>query len=625
MAEWSRNSSSNEMGATHTSKQPRPTVTRHHRNDGATHWATALPPSRCVRTAAETVAQWIWTLSVDLLCTSIAFVRAALSCRLLMSDSAAVAAAFASAGGSGVPFTLYSAQPFNPSVVTVSRISMQYQQPSANNRLGSIVWRDAAAVAAMGAAAPLQGMLRCEMISDVFLGCQSEAFRSSAAANAVEDRCFSLVSRMGSLDLEAASIAESQAWLSKLSAIINDSGKDIVLTGGEQPQAATHATISIPAKTAANTPASAASTASSSDHWKVSVDEPAAKHAMAPVATVEKKDSPLQNGASTPKSNAAPPLSQDLGAHARMVSGAGQPFLFHYLSADSKHLTRARTLLTFVSTKNQAQGSGGYFLLKTVAPSLRPTCPHCCVTEPHAFHSNSADPDEHSGELCIWEARISLDVLCDVFVGSEHGLFASCTSLRGLDSSRCVSLVSDEAPQGVCWDLEASSGQEFIEWLNAFNAILQNTDQEIAVQSSTPVAIEAQVPAAEVGPAAPPASSLDLLRSGSYFYLYSAVGSNGSSRAPPVHKRLILMFYNDDVSRALFFAEQCNAIMDPQATPLQQRCSLFYRFVQRVEPLSSTPLSPRPTDECISIYSISDFLLGSASCTRTNPAPRDAE
>ena len=540
-----------------------------------------------------------------------------------MSDSASVSAAFAFASGggvSGVPFTLYSAQPFNPSLVTVSKISMQYQQPSANNRLGSIVWRDAGAVAAMGSAAPMQGMLRCEMISDVFLGCQSEAFRSSAAASAVEDRCFSLVSRMGSLDLEAASLADAQAWLSKLSAIINESGKDIVLTAGaEQTQAtaAAPAATIIPAKTA--TDALGPATTSSSEHWKVSVDEPAAaKQPVAATAVEEKKDSSLQNGAAAPKATA--PVSHDIGAHARMVSGPGQPFLFHYLSADSKQLTRARTLLTFVSTKNQSQGSGGYFLLKTVAPSLRPTCTHACVTEPHAFHSNSADPDEHSGELCIWETRISLDVLCDVFVGSEHGLFASSPSLRGLDSSRCVSLVSDEAPHGACWDLEAPSSQEFIEWLNAFNAILQTTDQEIAVQSSTPIAVEAPAPAVATV-ATPAASSLDLLRAGSYFYLYSGVAANGSgvsssssaSGSGGVHKRLILMFFNDDVSRPLFFPEQCNAITDPLATPQQQRCSLFYRFVQQVAPQSSVPLTPRPTDECISIYSISDFLLGSVS------------
>src|SRR4051812_45772243 len=65
---------------------------------------------------------------------------------------------------------------------------------------------------------------------------QSEVFRLVTGVPPVEDHCFSLVSKGASLDLEGASIEATKAWLKQLSAIINSSGKDIVLAADANQQ-----------------------------------------------------------------------------------------------------------------------------------------------------------------------------------------------------------------------------------------------------------------------------------------------------------------------------------------------------------------------------------------------------
>lgn len=466
----------------------------------------------------------------------------------------------------------------------------------------------------------------------------------------LEDCCFTLSSSDGrQLDLEGESIEATQGWLKQLSTIINTSGKDIVLAGSEDQTGAEQN--------------QAGGTAQ--PDWTVRVDSDAPDQTKP--TSVQLEDNTTKSTTSfdvasvstapasvVPSPSSVTSLPSFPSAHDLLVGGVGFPFTLHYIGLDNGLLTRTRVLMSFTSHE------GGTFILKTIEPSLRPTNAHGCLTEPHTFQPTSYEFDHQSGDLCIWDGKILLGGLSDVYLGVTKGLFGSSSNLSTIDPSRCVTLVVDIPQPTLMWDLEANSTQEFVEWLTAFNAILQATDQEVAVESNkhpssdlaanndnvapspttnapvfvpstttpTPVAPKSEVD--HVTPSQPTISrSMESMRRGGYFYLYTkdadaaagvADGRDVVPSSTSVSKKLIFLFYNDSPTRPLHFAEEQLLVEQQQQQQVIPdsslvRSSLFYRYVADVgSPSSPSPASssllPLHTDECISIFHVTDFLLG---------------
>lgn len=506
-----------------------------------------------------------------------------------------------------------------------------------------------------------RGVLPVHLISDVFLGMQSAGFHAAMTAKntgtnagaplpppapADEDSCFTLVSSRGlSLDLEGASPEDTQQWLRRLSAIINDSGKDIVLAAEtDQSQSPSPSPTHTQMQTMTMTPVGAATTPketapapahAAETHWKVSAPQPASQADFKDAATV------VAEAEAEAKAKAGVAAAA-AAAQSLMLSGC--PFLFHYLSQARGELCHAQTTLSFVAAQpgrdsdggsGGGGGGGGSLVLRADSPCPAPSVPYR-VLSPAA-----TDPSR----ACVWESRIALEGLSDVYVGSTHGLFASEPALAasaGRDSSRCVSLVSDSAPRSFQWDLEAPSGAAFVDWLNAFNAVLQGLDQEVAVAVAEGEGegeggdAGAGADGERLGQTTPLRSdakpvALDSLRRGAYFYLYESsappagagpvAAADAAAHAGATSKKLILMFYNDDPARPLHPTEQLLLAgagngAGAGSDPSQARTSLFYRYVARAESPSAqaaAAVSPLATDSCVPVASVSDFLLGRAT------------
>eukprot|EP00808_Paulinella_micropora_P030932 g73504.t1 len=65
-------------------------------------------------------------------------------------------------------------------------------------------------------------------ISDIFIGKQTNVFKSAVAEKAVRENCFSIKTAAGDLHLEASAKAHIDLWLKAVKVLLSNSGKDVV-------------------------------------------------------------------------------------------------------------------------------------------------------------------------------------------------------------------------------------------------------------------------------------------------------------------------------------------------------------------------------------------------------------